>query len=180
MPYAASVAGRSGSWIAVLGALLAIAAVSAVAIVLADTTAVLICASLIASVFILLDFRVGDPQKRVREKLDAILQHTDRNPNTQGCLDLGMGRSGVDTILNACRSGTVKALLLQGPELLPLDADTAVLASDLKAEARRRKNGKGFSLIDGIGLATARTRGLPMLTMDAEFEGFEGVTVLGR
>ena len=69
---------------------------------------------------------------------------------------------------------------LQIVELLPLDADTAVLASDLKAEARRRKNGKGFSLIDGVGLATARTRGLPMLTMDAEFDGFEGVTVLGR
>jgi NADH-quinone oxidoreductase subunit G len=66
----------------------------------------------------LLDFRVGDPHKKVREKLDEILQHTDRNPNTQGCLDLGMGRSGVDTILKACAAGSLKALVLQGPELL--------------------------------------------------------------
>ena len=29
-----------------------------------------------------------------------------------------MGRNGIDAILSACRSGKVKALLLQGPELL--------------------------------------------------------------
>jgi NADH-quinone oxidoreductase subunit G len=66
----------------------------------------------------LLDFRVGDPQNKVREKLDNVLQRADRNPNTQGCLDLGLGRSGVAEILKACRAGSVKALILQGPELL--------------------------------------------------------------
>ena len=66
----------------------------------------------------LLDFRVGDPQDRLHERLDQILQRADRNPNTQGCLDLEMGRSGVARILEACRSGRVGVLLLQGPELL--------------------------------------------------------------
>ena len=49
---------------------------------------------------------------------DKVLQRADRNPNTQGCLDLGMGRSGMAEILAACRAGSVKALVLQGPELL--------------------------------------------------------------
>ena len=66
----------------------------------------------------LLDFRVGDPQHRLRERLDHVLQHKDRNPNTQGALDLGLARHGVDTILKRCASGAVQALLLQGPELL--------------------------------------------------------------
>jgi NADH-quinone oxidoreductase subunit G len=65
-----------------------------------------------------LDFRVGDPQLKVRQRIDKILQHSDRNPNTQGCLDQSLGRDGVDAILAACRSGSLKALVLQGPELL--------------------------------------------------------------
>jgi predicted molibdopterin-dependent oxidoreductase YjgC len=65
-----------------------------------------------------LDFRVGDPQLKLRERLDNVLQRADRNPNTQGCLDLGLGRDGVDSILSACRAGSLKALVLQGPELL--------------------------------------------------------------
>src|SRR5688572_28720534 len=50
-------------------------------------------------------------------------------------------------------------------DLIPLDADIAVQGSHLKAEARQRKEGKDFSLIDGIGLATARSRGMPLVTM---------------
>jgi NADH-quinone oxidoreductase subunit G len=65
-----------------------------------------------------LDFRVGDPQNLVRERLDKVLQHKDRNPNTQGCLDQGLGREGVPAILGACAAGKVKALVLMGPELL--------------------------------------------------------------
>jgi NADH-quinone oxidoreductase subunit G len=65
-----------------------------------------------------LDFRVGDPQLKLQQKLDNVLQHADRNPNTQGCLDQGLARDGVDAILGACRAGAVKALVLQGPELL--------------------------------------------------------------
>lgn len=65
-----------------------------------------------------LDFRVGDPQKKVHERIDNVLQRADRNPNTQGCLDQGVGRDGVDAILAACRAGSVKALVLQGPEIL--------------------------------------------------------------
>jgi predicted molibdopterin-dependent oxidoreductase YjgC len=65
-----------------------------------------------------LDFRVGDPDKRVRVRADNVLLRDDRNPNTQGCLDQGLGRTGVVEIVKACREGKVKALLLQGPELL--------------------------------------------------------------
>lgn len=72
------------------------------------------------------------------------------------------------------------AKALQIVDLIPLDADIAVSASKLKAEARQRKAGKEFSLIDGVGLATARSRGMPMLSLDAEFGGFADVTVLSR
>ncbi len=69
-----------------------------------------------------LDFRVGDPELKVRELEDGILQRADKNPNTQGALDLGIARSGVDEIIAACRRGEVAVLLLQGPELLRLPA----------------------------------------------------------
>lgn len=77
----------------------------------------------------LLDFRAGDPQEKLQQRLDAVLQRADRNPNTQGCLDQDLGRSGVGEILAACKAGRVKALLLQGPELLRLpEAATALEA----------------------------------------------------
>jgi NADH-quinone oxidoreductase subunit G len=66
----------------------------------------------------MLDFRVGDPQDKVRVLEDGILLRMDRNPNTQGCLDQGLGRAGVKKILAACAEGRVKALVLQGSELL--------------------------------------------------------------
>jgi NADH-quinone oxidoreductase subunit G len=76
-----------------------------------------------------LDFRVGDPQEMLRVREDQVLQRADKNPNTQGCLDLGLGRSGVAEALAACRSGRVKVLVLQGPELLRLpEAVDAVAA----------------------------------------------------
>ena len=65
-----------------------------------------------------LDFRVGDPQRKLHERIDEVLQRADRNPNTRGCLDQGLGRDGVGAIVDACRAGQVKALVLQGPELL--------------------------------------------------------------
>jgi predicted molibdopterin-dependent oxidoreductase YjgC len=76
----------------------------------------------------MLDFRVGDPQDKVRVREDHVLQRVDKNPNTQGCLDLGLGRSGVSTILAACRAGSVKALILQGPELLRVPDAVEALA----------------------------------------------------
>jgi NADH-quinone oxidoreductase subunit G len=65
-----------------------------------------------------LDFRVGDPESRLHERSDHVLLRADRNPNTQGCADLGLGRTGIAEIVAACRSGNVAALQLQGPELL--------------------------------------------------------------
>jgi len=77
----------------------------------------------------MLDFRVGDPQQKVRQRLDNILQRVDRNPNTQGCLDQGLGRTGVASILDACANGGVKALVLQGPELLALPGAAQAVAN---------------------------------------------------
>jgi NADH-quinone oxidoreductase subunit G len=76
----------------------------------------------------MLDFRVGNPQDRVQVREDNVLLRADRNPNTMGCVDLGLGKSGVEAILKACRAGRVKALLLQGPELLRLPAAADALA----------------------------------------------------
>src|SRR5262249_29378924 len=39
----------------------------------------------------MLDFRVGNPQDKLHERIDGVLQRADRNPNTQGALDLGIG-----------------------------------------------------------------------------------------
>ena len=75
-----------------------------------------------------LDFRVGSPEARLRERLDNVLQRADRNPNTQGCLDLGLGRDGVGAILAACAAGQLKALVLQGPELLRVPEAADALA----------------------------------------------------
>jgi NADH-quinone oxidoreductase subunit G len=76
----------------------------------------------------LLDFRVGNPQDKVHVRVDEVLLRADRNPNTQGCLDQGIGRAGVDRILQACAAGQIKALLLQGPELLRLPEARDALA----------------------------------------------------
>jgi NADH-quinone oxidoreductase subunit G len=75
-----------------------------------------------------IDFRVGDPQDRLQVREDEILLRADRNPNTQGCLDQGLGRTGVERILADCAAGAVKVLLLQGPELLLLPGAAGALA----------------------------------------------------
>jgi Molybdopterin oxidoreductase len=62
--------------------------------------------------------RGSETPKRVRVRADNVLLRDDRNPNTQGCLDHVLGRTGVAEILKACRDGKVRALVLQGPELL--------------------------------------------------------------
>ena len=77
----------------------------------------------------MIDFRVGNPERGLRVLEDGILLRADRNPNTQGCLDQGLGRSGIDAILAACASGKVKTLVLQGPELLRLPEAATALAA---------------------------------------------------
>lgn len=76
--------------------------------------------------------------------------------------------------------GDQVAKVMQFVDLVALDAAIAAEGSAIKAEARKRKSGRDFSLIDGIGLATARSRGMPMITMDHEFDGFDDVTVISR
>jgi NADH-quinone oxidoreductase subunit G len=75
-----------------------------------------------------LDFRVGNPQDKLQVREDDVLLRADRNPNTQGCLDLGLGRTGVDAIVAACAAGEIKALVLQGPELLRVPEAAAAIA----------------------------------------------------
>jgi NADH-quinone oxidoreductase subunit G len=77
----------------------------------------------------MLDFRVGSPERSLRTLEDGILLRADRNPNSQGCLDQGLARSGVDAILAACASGKITALILQGPELLRLPEAAGPLSS---------------------------------------------------
>ncbi|HYU42294.1 MAG TPA: 2Fe-2S iron-sulfur cluster-binding protein [Vicinamibacteria bacterium] len=77
----------------------------------------------------MLDFRVGNPQDKTRVQEDNVLLRADRNPNTTGCLDQGIGRDGVDAILKGCASEAVKVLVLQGAELL---ADPGVAAAAAK------------------------------------------------
>src|SRR5688500_2778147 len=74
-----------------------------------------------------LDFRVGNPQDKLHVREDNALLRADRNPSTQDCLELGMSRDGVDAILMAGDSCSVKVLLLQGPELLRLPEAAAAI-----------------------------------------------------
>ena len=74
----------------------------------------------------------------------------------------------------------ITAKAMRTVEIIPLTVDIAVAASGIKAEARKHRSGRDFSLIDGIGLASARSRGLRMLTLDHEFDGLADVTVLDR
>src|SRR5687767_3325691 len=53
-------------------------------------------------------------------------------------------------------------------ETIPVDEETALLASALKAEARSHRVGKDFSLIDGVVLAAARRRSQKLLTLAKE------------
>ena len=76
----------------------------------------------------LLDFRVGNPQDKVSVRKDQILQREDRHPNTQGLLNLGLGRTGVEALLADCQAGKVQVLVLQ---------DGAMLGDPGVAEAAR-------------------------------------------
>jgi predicted nucleic acid-binding protein len=60
-------------------------------------------------------------------------------------------------------------------DIVPVDEATAILASELKGEARRHRAGKNFSLIDGVALAAARIRGQGLLTMARDFAMFDDV-----
>ncbi len=114
-----------------------------------------------------LDFRVGDPQLKVQQKLDNVLQHVDRNPNTQGCLDQGVGKDGVDTILAACRAGSLKALVLQGPELLRVargrgrDREGAVRRGDGDARGSRARPRHGRAAGGDVGRGVRYLHELP-------------------
>jgi len=74
----------------------------------------------------LLDFRVGSPEKNVRVREDKVLLRADKNPNTQGCLDQALGKTGIPEILNACTKGSIKVVLLQDAELLRRPEATAL------------------------------------------------------
>ena len=63
--------------------------------------------------------------------------------------------------------------------IVPLDERICLEAAAIKQERRSAGHGD-FGLIDGIVLATARSVGQRVLTLDADFGGDEGCTVLRR
>ena len=71
-------------------------------------------------------------------------------------------------------------LAMQVVEFVPLTPEIALAASEIKAEARTRPNGTSFSLVDGMILASARSKGQRLLTLDPGFAGFSDVTVLSK
>ncbi len=71
-------------------------------------------------------------------------------------------------------------LAIQVLELVPLTPEIALAASEIKAEARTRAKANDFSLIDGVILASARSKGQTLLTLDKGFLGFPDVIVLDR
>ena len=65
-----------------------------------------------------LDFRVGNPQDKVKVRRDQILQREDRHANTQGLIDQGLGVTGVEPLLADCKAGKVQVLFLQDGAML--------------------------------------------------------------
>jgi predicted nucleic acid-binding protein len=61
--------------------------------------------------------------------------------------------------------------------IVPLDESICLEAVEIK-QKRRRAGHSDFGLIDGIVLATARSVGQRVLTLDAYFKGDDGCTVL--
>jgi NADH-quinone oxidoreductase subunit G len=76
----------------------------------------------------LLDFRVGHPEEKTEVREDNVLLRADRNPNTTGCLDQSLGKTGIEALIAACNDGKVKVLVLQGTELLKVPEAQAALA----------------------------------------------------
>ena len=62
--------------------------------------------------------------------------------------------------------------------IVAITPEIAVEGSRIKAEARKHKSSREFSLMDGIGLACARSRGMRMVTLDPDFKQFDDVLVL--
>jgi len=61
--------------------------------------------------------------------------------------------------------------------ILPLDEETCLEGSSIKAD-RRKKGYRNFSLLDGLILAAARSLGEKLLTFDKDFEGQTDCIVL--
>jgi predicted nucleic acid-binding protein len=54
---------------------------------------------------------------------------------------------------------------------VPLDEETAEMAGKISAERRSRV--RGWGLVDSIVLATARARGMKVITGDEHFRGLD-------
>lgn len=63
-------------------------------------------------------------------------------------------------------------------EVVPVETNVAIAASALKGEARRHRDTRDFSLLDGVVLATARSKGQRLLTTDPDFLHFDDAIVL--
>jgi predicted nucleic acid-binding protein len=81
----------------------------------------------------------------------------------------------------AARSGAPAAARVEAIEQIasvaPLSKEICLEAAEIKF-AKRKKGVRGFGIIDGIVLATARSLGQNLLTFDTDFAGEEDCVVL--
>src|SRR5262249_49974323 len=66
----------------------------------------------------LLDYRVDGSHEKTQIMADKVLRHADPHANNTGCAWLGVGKSSVNAILEACEKDQVKTLYLLGVEIL--------------------------------------------------------------
>jgi predicted nucleic acid-binding protein len=69
------------------------------------------------------------------------------------------------------KTGAFIATILNHGEGIPIDQQIATMAGGIKS--REKKKASGMGAVDCLILATARTRGLEILSGDNHFAGFE-------
>jgi predicted nucleic acid-binding protein len=69
------------------------------------------------------------------------------------------------------KTGDLIATILSHADVIPVDAGIAVAAGSIKS--RQKKKGSAMGAVDCMILATARSRGLKILSGDKHFLGFE-------
>jgi NADH-quinone oxidoreductase subunit G len=65
-----------------------------------------------------LDYRVDGSHEKTKVMADKVLRHADPHPNNTGCAWLGLGKSSLNAILEACEKDQVKTLYLMGTGIL--------------------------------------------------------------
>lgn len=69
------------------------------------------------------------------------------------------------------KTGSIIATILSHAEAIPVDTPIAIAAGSIKS--RQKKKGSAMGAVDCLILATARSRGLKILSGDKHFAGLE-------